>query len=417
MSPASPESDAPDDPPADEAESDTSASVPWHSPTLHVIVANSLMAAAGASLVSPALPVISRELSLTDPQAGLILAVFSLPSIVMAPLAGVLADRFGRRRVLIPSLVGFGLAGSAIVLTTDFEVVLALRFLQGAFASGLITLSLTLVGDCFDGARRNAVMGVNTAAMTIGVAAYPVLGGFLADIEWYLPFAVYGVSAVVGVFAYLTLEEPGVEGGSLDMAYLRGAAERVLTREGLTLYGVVFTMFLLFFGAVNTAIPFLLSQTFELDSLGIGLILSVPLVTSSLVALGNGRFVQYLTSYELIGLGFVGYGLGMAGIWIAASPLYVAATLVFLGVGHGFIIPSMDAAISALASDSLRGGVMSLRISVKKIGQTAGPFLFATFGSLLSYPSLLAVVGGATIVGGVIFFGLFRRRSATGSTA
>jgi ACDE family multidrug resistance protein len=185
--------------------------------------------------------------------------VFAFPSIVLAPVMGVIADRFGRRTVLIPSLVGFGLAGVAITFTRDLDVLLTLRFLQGCAASGLITLSLTLVGDVFDGAQRNTVMGVNTAAMTIGVATYPVIGGYLADIRWDLPFLVYGVGILVGLFAFLTLEEPAVESGSLDMRYLREAAERVLTWNGFALYGVVFTMFLLYFGVVNTAIPFLLS--------------------------------------------------------------------------------------------------------------------------------------------------------------
>lgn len=383
-------------------ESPAPITVPWRSPTLHVIIANSLMAAAGASLISPALPAIRDALTLSDLQAGLILAIFSLPSIVLAPVAGVLADRFGRRVVLIPSLVGFGLSGGGVVLTADFTIILVLRFFQGGFASGLIMLSLTLVGDCFRGPRRNAVMGINTAATTIGVAVFPILGGFLAEIQWYLPFAIYGISGVVGLFAYLTLVEPDIESGTLDMSYLRGAAEQVLTRDGLLLYAVVLTMFLLFFGVVATAIPFLLSEAFSLRSSSIGVVLSVPLVTSSIVAFGNGRLIRYISNRQLIGLGFIGYGLGIAAVWVATSPVHVATTLVFLGIGHGFIIPSVDSAISTLAPDALRGGVMSLRISVKKVGQTAGPYIFATTGALVGYPSLLAIVGVTTLVGGCI---------------
>lgn len=98
-------------------------------------------------------------------------------------------------------------------------------------------------------------------------------------------------------------------------------------------------------------------------------------------------------------------------MWIATAPFHVAATLAVLGVGHGFVIPSMDTAISVLASDDLRGGVMSLRISVKKIGQTAGPYLFATLGSLITFPAILAVSGVLTFVVGLFGFMMFQRTS------
>lgn len=392
-----------------EQHADVDASIPWMSSTLHVIVGTSLMAAMGASLVSPGLPAIRDALVISETQAGLVLTVFSLPSIVLAPVAGALIDRFGRRFVLIPSLFIYGVAGGAIAFTTTFPAVVALRFVQGSAASGLVTLSLTLVGDQFKGARRNAVMGVNTAAMTTGVAISPVVGGFLADVAWNLPFALYAVSVPVAGFAYVALEEPVRTAETLDLTYLRGAAERVLTAEGLPLYGAVFALFLLYFGAVNTAIPFLLEQSFALRALAIGLVLSVPLVTSSVVALGNGRLVQYASSRQLIALGFAWYGVGLAGVWLATEPLHVAGTLVLLGIGHGLVIPSMDSAIGGLAPDQYRGGVMSLRIGSKKVGQTIGPVLFASLGATLGYPRLLLGVGLVTLVGGVVLFAMLWR--------
>lgn len=384
------------------------ASIPWSSSTLHVIVATSLMASMGASLVSPALPAIRDALAISETQAGLVLTVYSLPSIVLAPVAGALVDRFGRRLVLVPSLLVYGLAGGAIALTADFAALVALRFVQGSAASGLITLSLTLVGDRFDGARRNAVMGVNTAAMTTGVAVSPIVGGFLADVVWSLPFAVYALSVGVAAFAFVALEEPEGLTQRLDLSYLRGAAERVLTAEGLPLYAAVFAVFFVYFGAVNTSVPFLLERSFALRSLAIGLILSVPLVTSSVVAFWNGRLVRYATSRGLILLGFACYGAGLAGVWLATSPLHVAATLVVLGVGHGLVIPSMDTAISALAPDRYRGGVMSLRIGSKKVGQTAGPVLFASLGGLVGYPRLLLGTGLVTLAASVALLALRR---------
>lgn len=193
----------------------------------------------------------------------------------------------------MPCLLGYGFAGSPIALVPDFTTLLALRFLQGCAASGLIRLPLTLVGDRFSGSRQNAGMGLNTAATTIGIAVYPILGDYLAEIRWFLPFTVYGVSVLVGIFAYLALEEPDIKTGMFGSRYLCRAANHVLTREGVFLYAVVLLLFLLFFGGVSTAVPFLLSQSFSLRASQIRLVLSVPLIASSLVALGNGSLVRF----------------------------------------------------------------------------------------------------------------------------
>ncbi|PSP84001.1 MFS transporter [Halobacteriales archaeon QS_1_68_17] len=385
------------------------ATVPWRSPALHVVLGTSLMASMGVGLVSPGLPAIKNALAVSDAQAGLVLTVFSLPGIVLAPVMGVLADRFGRRVVLVPCLVGYGLAGGAITVTGSFAVLVGLRFLQGCAASGLIMLSLTLVGDYFDGPRRNAVMGVNTATTTLGVSVFPILGGYLADVRWNLPFVVYTASVLVGAFAFLTLEESLTVRGRLDMAYLRDGVAAVSSFAGLTLYGAVFVTFLVYFGALNTSVPFLLDQSYALASLWIGVILSLPLLTSSVVALLNGRLARYASNRQLIGLGIVGYGLGLAGTWLAGSPAGVTATLLLLGAGHGLLIPPVDTEISGLASDQLRGGVTSLRISVKKVGQTVGPVVFPMAAVLLGYPLLLLLTGLAALLVGAVSVALASR--------
>lgn len=378
------------------------ATVSWRSPALYVVLGTSLTASMGVGLVSPALPAIRSALAVTDAQVGLVLTVFSLPGIVLAPVMGLLADRFGRRAVLIPCLVGYGLAGGAIALSGSFAVLVGLRFVQGCAASGLIMLSLTLVGDLFEATQRNAVMGVNTAALSLGVSVFPIAGGLLADIRWNLPFAIYAVALVVGAFALVALEEPVDTPARLDVSYLRDGATAISSFAGVTLYGAVFVTFVVYFGALNTSIPLLLDQSYALAGLWIGVILSLPLVVSSLVAVANGWLVQYASGRQLIGLGIVSYGLGLSGIWLADSPVGVATTLLVVGAGHGLIMPSLDTEISGLASDRLRGGVTSLRISIKKVGQTIGPVLFPTVAVFIDYPLLLLVTGVLALLVGIV---------------
>mgnify|MGYP000078783745 CR=1 FL=1 len=85
----------------------------------------------GTALLSPVLDSLVDPFGTSASQVGLMMSFFTAPPIVVIPLAGLLADRYGRKPVIVTSLLLFGLAGSAIALTTNFQVVLGLRLLQG----------------------------------------------------------------------------------------------------------------------------------------------------------------------------------------------------------------------------------------------------------------------------------------------
>ena len=83
------------------------------------------MAVLGTSNITPAFPTIVRELGGSSGQVGLLITVFTLPGILMTPLLSVLSDRYGRKKILVPALLLFGIAGSAFA--RDFNVLLVLR--------------------------------------------------------------------------------------------------------------------------------------------------------------------------------------------------------------------------------------------------------------------------------------------------
>lgn len=84
------------------------------------------------NVASPALPGVADHFAVSAARVGLVMTAFTVPTMVTVPLTGVLADTYGRRRVVIPSLVVFGLAGTSVGLVDSFGAVLALRGVQGA---------------------------------------------------------------------------------------------------------------------------------------------------------------------------------------------------------------------------------------------------------------------------------------------
>lgn len=375
--------------------------VPWRSPTVIGIVASAVVTPMAVPLVSPALPAMRTALGISDAQAGLLVTVYALPAFVLAPLAGMVADRVGRRDLLAACLVGYGVFGSAIAFTSEFTMVLALRFLQGCAAGSIIfSLAVTLVGDHFDDAERNAVMGVATAGLTFGTAAYPLVGGYLSSIAWNLPFAMYAISAVVGGFVWLTLAEPDIEGGPLSLSYFRDAYAAVPTDEAVGLYGIILTREVLLFGAVFTALPFLLDGSFALGTAEIGLVTSAMLAVTAVVSTQNGRLARRFSDRQLVAAGFGGYAGGLAGVGVAGTLPAVMAALAVFGIGHGLGTPSLFTALTDLVSTRFRGGVVSVRTIMTAAGQAAGPVLFTVFAPYVGYQALLAVAGvGAAGVG------------------
>jgi ACDE family multidrug resistance protein len=144
---------------------------------LHVLWGVTLMAVLGVSSVTPAFPRIVQDLGVSSGQVGLLITVFTLPGIVLTPVLGVLSDRYGRKKILVPALLLFGVAGA---LARRFELLLALRFFQGMGAAALGTLNVTVIEDMYGGRERSAALGYNSSVLSVGTASYPAIGGALA---------------------------------------------------------------------------------------------------------------------------------------------------------------------------------------------------------------------------------------------
>ncbi|WP_255198639.1 MFS transporter [Halorarius litoreus] len=374
------------------------ARVPWRSRTVQVVLASTALAPLGVPLVAPALPVIRDAFGVTDAQASLLVSAYFVVGIVVSPFIGILADRFGRRRVLVPSLLLFGLAGGATVLATDFTTVLVLRAIAGTAAAGIFVTTVTIVGDAFEGVQRNAVLGVNTAVLSAGAAIFPIVGGALVAVSWETPFLSYLLALPLAGVAAVALEEPERARSARDVAYLRGAARAVATRGTAGLYTTSFLTEVLLFGTVFTALPLLLPAEFGLGPLLVGLVLTATEVTAIVAAALNGRFARRLSNGRLIAFGFACYGVGLVVAWAAPTVLLVAVGVAVFGAGVGLTMPCVDAEMSERVSGHYRAGALSLRNSTTFLGRAVGPVLFAGLAVTTGYRSLLLAAG---VVAGV----------------
>lgn len=385
--------------------------VPWRSPKFHVILSSTLMGIMGVALLGPVLPTLKEVFLISDARVGLVLTAYTLPGIVLAPFVGLVADRIGRKRVLVPLLVLYGIAGAGSATAQTFDQLLVFRFLQGIGASSLITLAVTLIGDYYEGVRRDEIVSMNSSAIGIGAAIFPTLGGALVVIHWTAPFVFFGVAILVALLAVLVIDEPPSDRATALPAYLRQLGSVVRNRKVLGMYGAALVTYVLFYGGVLTAIPLVLDETYGLSAPRIGVLLAAASVASAAVASQNSRLGSRFSVSTLLGIGFLAFGLAFLGIWRTDSVLVIGGMLFLFGGGLGLMAPSIDRTLVGAVSSSQRASVMGMTSSMIWLGQTIGPVVFPflatdVFAASGGYPRLFFLFGVITAVGGVLTVGL-----------
>lgn len=377
--------------------------VPWRDAAVYLVFASAAMAPLDVNVVGPALPAIADAFGITNARASLVITAFALPGIALAPVVGALADRHGRRRVLVPCLAVYGVAGALVGAVDSFAAVLALRVVQGAVGGSILaSLALAVAGDLYRGPQRNAVVGVTSAGITLSAAVSPMLGGLLADVSWRAPFGLYAASVGVAIAVARWLPEsgPAPDDARLGRAYLRAAVRTLPLRRALALYVATFASFALFFGGVLTGVTFLLDEGYGLASGPIGTLITGALLFGAVVAALNGRLARHARDLSLIALGFLAYGSGLALAWAAGSPPGVFAGIWLFGAGHGLVVPSAASALAGLGPDRYRAGVMSLRTSVVLASQAVAPPAFVLGAAVVGYDGVLLAAGVLAVVGG-----------------
>lgn len=361
-----------------------------------VLVASTLMAVTGVALISPMLPSVRNVFGLTDFQASALIWGYLLPGILLAPFVGYGADRWGRRKILIGSLLLFGCAGVLCVVTSSFPVLLALRVLQGFGGLSLPLMARTLIGDYYEG-NQGTYMGYHDAWLSVGGALFPVIGGLMGQVIWWMPFLVYALAVPVGVSALVVLPSQRFDTESHETPYLSRLWNALAGGPFAFLLGCVFLIFVLKYGFMHTALPFLINDLHGLESGGIGLAIGTMALSAAALASVHGRLERHFSRTTLIHAGLFSYGAGLFCSTIGEHVGLLLGGIVLAGVGHGLLLPAVNTAIVGLADKKLRASTMSIRKIFVRSGQTIGSPLLAWTGQSWGYATTVTITGAAVV--------------------
>lgn len=373
-------------------------------PSLLAVLTIGFIGALSTNAIPAALPVIGDELTVVTGQIGLVMTVFFLPVIVMNPVVGVLVDIYGRRRVVIPALLLFGVSGVAVLFVEAFLTLLALRAIQGIAFAGTLPLTATLVGDLYTGAQGSAAQGLRSSMNGVANALAPVLAGFLAAMNWRYPFLVFALAFPVLGIVYWYYPEPvqstvddsaAAELTDELRAYWQSISAEANDQDLLVL---VFGGFALFFikQGLKTYVPVFIVRALGASVSTAGLVLgvygAVRVVIAPLTGITTAKIGR---KYVLLGA-LLALVVSTALIPFAGSIRALIASVGLFAIGEALFNPTLSSGVADLAGDEHRGGIMSGLATLKSIANTLSP---AIVGVLITLGGFVAGFGALVAVG------------------
>ncbi len=352
------------------------------------------------TLISPVLPDIVEDFGRADSAAGLLVAAASLPGVLAAPAIGVLADRLGRRNVVVPCLAIFGVMGVVASLAPSYWILVAARFLMGIGTAGLINLAVVLIGDHWDGSERVRQVGRNAAVLTSGLALLPLTAGVLASIgSWRLALAPSALGLVTAVAAWVLLDDVRPPHGQIPLSeQLRSAGRTLRTPAIAATIASGFLIFVMIFGLFLTTLPVHLKQEFGLSAAPRGALLAVPSLTSTIIALNLARLRGRFGLRALLVVGGALFGVALLGVGVAAAVIGVVMGLLVYGVAEGLTVPSLQESTVARAPAAQRGIVLATWVAAVRLGQATGPLVFAALFDAVGTGTTLVIGSAVSLV-------------------
>lgn len=339
----------------------------------------------GNSMLIPVLPVIEKQLGISNLQSSLIITVYSVVPILLIPIAGYLSDRLGRKMVMIPSLIISGIGGllagwASWKMSNPYYMILIGRMLQGVGASGAFPIVLPLVGDLFRQEEEvSATLGVIETSNTLGKVLSPILGALLAGWIWFMPFFSFPLFCLVSIFLLLLfVKSPKREEENKESIreFIQKVKE-IFQREGRWLYAVfaigTILMFVLF--GFQFYLSSILEDQFHTVGIMKGFLLAIPLAALCFASFLTGKYIKgnKKTMKWITTIGLVVTAISLCMILFSDRLWYILAIFVICGIGIGAGLPCMDAMITSSIEKEERGTITSIYSAMRFAGVAAGP--------------------------------------------
>lgn len=365
----------------------------------------------GAVMVAPILPKLGAEFGASSPQAAeLVPLVATGPALAIAlfaPIAGVLADRFGRKAMLLVGTLLYAILGCLPAFLHDLNSILLVRLLFGCAEAILMTCCTTLIADYWIGEERSKY--VNRQVVTIGIVGsiFFVVGGAAGESSWRTPFYLYLLPLLLLPFLVKLLWEPArrVEIDAETSVFSKG---EIWTTVGLSYLMVFLGMVAAF--VVPVMAPGILVALGVTSTAMIGLCTGIGLLATLVGSIAwpatrNRIGIAYTNAWMMALI-----AVGLLLLTRATSFQTVVVAVVIHGLGVGYLVPNLMLPLLMKLPARFRARGVGGFTSCLYLGQFASPLIIIAiaqgFGgmpmglgaAINAWAAVMMVVAGAWVV-------------------
>ncbi|KPV60578.1 multidrug transporter [Paenibacillus sp. A3] len=366
---------------------------------LPILMFNLFLVFSGIGLVIPIMPKFMESLGITGGIVGLLVAAFSLTQLLCSPLAGRLADSFGRKRMIVIGLtvfafseVLFGIASSSVLLFVS-------RLLGGISAAMIMPAVMAYAADITTKEERAAGMGYINAAITTGFIIGPGIGGYIAEFGIRVPFYAAGVAGIFAACITLFILRESLPSKENIVDTPSGAKEwggllsqlRYAYREPYFLSLII--VFVMSFGLANfeTVFGLFVDHKFGFGPKDIAFIITFGSIAGAVVQatafswimkrFGEQRVISLCLIFASL---FILLTLFVHTFWL----IFAVTFIVFLAID--ILRPAISTQMSMVAKDQ-QGYVAGLNSAFTSLGNVVGPIVAGFLFDLdVNYPYTLA---------------------------
>jgi DHA1 family tetracycline resistance protein-like MFS transporter len=327
----------------------------------------------GFGIIIPLLPFYAETFGASPIVIGLLFAVFSLCQLVAAPVLGDLSDRYGRRPILIFSLLGTVVSFAMLALAHSVVMLFLARVVDG-LSGGNISTARAYVADVTEPKDRARAYGLIGAAFGLGFIMGPALSGLLAQVSYTAPiWAAAGLTFVAAAMAWFWLPETvhrAHAGVGNPLSYLPELLERTPIRRVLTVDFIYWFAFSIF----QTTFALFAARRFDFNASRTGYFMAAFGVLGAVIQGGFIRPIVKRTGDKTMFIAGALFSIaGLAAAATAHSVTLFAISLVPLAFGMGFGHPTVSSLVSRAGRGDEQGRVQGAASAVESLGRTLGP--------------------------------------------
>lgn len=353
----------------------------------------------GIGLVIPIMPKYMENLGISGGVIGLLVAAFSLTQLLFSPVAGRLADSFGRKRMIVIGLVVFAISEVLFGVASSPVLLFVSRLLGGISAALIMPAVMAYSADMTTNEERATGMGYITAAITTGFIIGPGIGGYIAEFGIRVPFysaAIAGMIAACITLFILRESRPSQESLS-DSASSEQQQGSLLSQLWFSYREPYFfsliIVFVMSFGLANfeTVFSLFVDHKFGFEPKDIAFIITFGSIAGAVVQLTAFGWIMNRFGERAV----ISVSLLFAGLFIVLTlfvhkfwMIFAVTFIVFLATD--ILRPAISTQMSMLAKDQ-QGYVAGLNSAFTSLGNIAGPIVAGFLFDLdINYPYVLA---------------------------